>query len=258
MRGTVDYLARLDSPLHRWEPRCRLIGLGALIVAFSCVRRLELLPLLLLVATSIVGATRFPLPFLLQRIRWPGIFVTALALMLPVVVGSTTVARMGPLVIHLEGLQQMLIIVAKFLAIVLVGLVLFGSAPLATTVRSMRALGLPSVLADMTLFSYRFIHDIGNDLRTMRIAVSLRGLRLGLPSPVGLQTLASLLGSLFVRSWERAEQVHCAMMLRGYGQNRRAAGLPPVSLASLLATAAAVVAACALVAAELILRGQGS
>jgi energy-coupling factor transporter transmembrane protein EcfT len=41
----------------------------------------------------------------------------------------------------------------------------------------MRALGLPAVLADMTLLSYRYIYEIGDDLEAMETAMGLRGFR---------------------------------------------------------------------------------
>lgn len=46
----------------------------------------------------------------------------------------------------------------------------------------MRALGLPAVLADMTLLSYRYIYEIGDDLETMETAMGLRGFRPRRPS----------------------------------------------------------------------------
>jgi cobalt/nickel transport system permease protein len=224
----LDRHAGLDSPLHRWEARARLVGLGGLIVGFAWVQHPLLLAPMVAVAGTLLLVSRLPLGFVALRLRGPFLFVLAMGLVLPLVVGSTVLWQWGPLAVHREGLVQMGVIVTKLVTIASTGLVLFATAPLPVTVAAMRRLGLPAILADMTVFSYRYLHEIGDDLRAMRLAAGLRGFA---PRADGggalarLPVLASLVGSLFVTSHARAEQVHRAMVLRGYclvGQDARA------------------------------------
>ena len=42
----IDEYAHLDSPLHRWNPRGKLLGLFALIFAFSLVSDVRFLPVM--------------------------------------------------------------------------------------------------------------------------------------------------------------------------------------------------------------------
>jgi len=224
MKHGLDTYAHLKSPIHRWEPRCKLVALFALIIAFSFVQQLLLLPAMVMVTLVYYSASQLPVAFLLSRLRYPGFFLVAIAVMLPLAVGSTIVFQIGPLAVRQEGLLALALIVTRFLCILTVGLVLFGSAPFLTNVKAMRSLGLPSVLADMTLLSYRYIEQFGDDLARMQTAMRLRGFRASKFSLRNLGILASLAGSLLVRSYEQSEQVYKAMILRGYGhapQRRR-------------------------------------
>jgi cobalt/nickel transport system permease protein len=254
----LDIYAHLESPLHRWDARFKLVGLMALIFAFSFVRDLRLLPAMVLVTAILWAASRLPVIWLLTRLRYPGAFLLIVAILLPFMAGSTVLAQIGPLALRLEGCQELLRIVAKFASILTVGLVLFGTAPFLTAIKAMRALGLPAILADMMLLAYRYIFEIGGDLGRMETAMRLRGFRAHRFSARGVGHLAALAGSILVRSYERSDWVYKAMILRGYGEAPRGASgefeagrTDPILLAVLLFVAAGFVVA------EVLLRRGG-
>ncbi|MBN1137900.1 MAG: cobalt ECF transporter T component CbiQ, partial [Anaerolineae bacterium] len=167
----LDAYASLDSPLHRWDARYKLAGLMALILAFSFVRDLRLLPAMLLITGLLYAAAHLPLAWLLARLRYPGAFLLIVAVLLPFLSGSTLLVEIGPLALRLEGCLELLRILVKFVSILTVGLVLFGTAPFLATIKAMRALGLPPILADMTLLAYRYLFEIGGDLARMETAM---------------------------------------------------------------------------------------
>lgn len=249
----LDRHSGLDSPVHRLEARSRLLGFAALIASFAVVRNPVLLAPMLGLAAAAVVASRLPWGFVLRRLRAPMALVLVLGVALVLVSGGDVVARLGPFAIHAVGLEQAGVIAAKLAAIGALALVLFGTAPLPTTVVAMRRLGLPSLIADMTVFSFRAFHQIGVDLKTMRTAAGMRGVRWrrrrpGAPSRLG--TLARMVGSLFVISNARAEQVHRAMLLRGYSGDAPLGPARPVDLESTAFVVLAVAIAVGLVAAE--------
>jgi cobalt/nickel transport system permease protein len=213
----LDKYAHLESPIHHWDPRYKLVGLMGLIFAFSFVQDLYLLPVLLGITLIVFIISRFPLSFLLTRLSYPGIFLLAVAIVLPLFSGTTILFRLGPLAVRQEGLLALLLIAVKFFCILTVGLVLFGSAPFLTTIKAMRALRLSPILADMMLLTYRYIFEIGHDLMKMEISMRLRNFRAGRFSLRGINTLASLSGTLLIRSYEQSERIYKAMILRGYG-----------------------------------------
>jgi cobalt/nickel transport system permease protein len=251
----LDEYAARPSVLSRWEPRCKVVGLGALILATSFLRDARLMALAVLAAALVFAASRLPGRFLLTRLRVPAAFLVAIGVLLPWIDGTTVLWNVGPLALRAEGLFTFGEILLKFLAIFTVGVALFGTAPLAKSIRALRGLGLPRLLADLMLFSYRFVHEIGADLDRMRTAARLRGFEARRQGWRAMRGLTALAASLLVRSHERAETVHQAMLLRGYGgSGDRGLQRRPRAL-EILAAAGVGLAAVALVAADLWLGG---
>lgn len=211
-------MAAPTTSLARWETRVKLIGLLCLVFAFAGVRDLRLLPVMLATAFVVFRLSSLSYPYLLSRLKVPGIFLIALAIVLPLSSGETVIAQLGPVAIRLEGTLSFVSIAARFVSIVTVATVLFATTPMPTLVRAMSALGLPSLLGDMLLFTYRYIFQLAEDLRRARTAARLRGARFG--SVASIKTTAYIVGSLLVRSNWQAERVLAAMTLRGYGASR--------------------------------------
>ena len=214
----LEQFAYLDSPIHRWEARSRLVGLLALIFAFSFVQQMVLLPMMGAVTAVLFLISRLPITFWFNRLRYPGVFLLVVAVLLPFFSGTTVLWQMGPLALRQEGLLAFLLIFVKFVCILTVSLVLFGAAPFLTSIKALRALRVPPILADMLLLTYRYIFELGHDLQTMERAMRLRGFQAGRLSGRGARALAALAGTLLVRSYEQSERVYQAMVLRGYGQ----------------------------------------
>ncbi len=227
-----DQYAQLQSPIHRWDPRYKLIGLVALIFSFAAIEDLMLLPLMILVTISVFTLSQLPLPFLWQRLRYPGVFLVWITLLLPFVSGETILWQWGILTLRQEGSLATLLIASRFLCTLTLGFVLLGSTPFLALVGAMRSLGLPPILTDMTLLAYRYLDQIGADWKQMQLAMRLRGFRhqagsQGWFSVNGrdLYCLATLSGTLLIRSYEQSERVYKAMRLRGYGSPAAAAPL---------------------------------
>lgn len=258
MKRELDAYADLHSPVHRWEPRMRFIGLVAMIIAFSLVRSLALLPGMLVITLALYAIAHLPLLFLWKRLRSPGVFLLMMVVLLPFLSGSTVILQVGPLALRQEGLLDTALIVGKFISIMTVGLVLLGVAPFLTTVEAMRALGLPPLLADMTLFSYRYIYEIGDDLTTMQTAMGLRGFRTRHLGSRSFGALASLVGSILVRSYGQSERVYQAMTLRGYGHSSRSPdGNERITRRDVLMLALTLLVSSSLIAAEILFRRMG-
>lgn len=214
----IDEYAHLDSPLHRWELRCKLIGFLVLIFVFSYVHDLAMLLVMIAVTAVIYAVSRLPVSFLLKRLRFPSLFLLVVILILPFVSGQTIIMSLGPLDLRQEGLFSVLLISIRFLSILTVGIVLFSTAPLTDNIKAMRSMGLPAIMADMVLLAFHYLYEIGNDLSKMQVAARLRGFSHRRFALQGLSVPAWLSGSILVRSYERSEWVYKAMLLRGYGQ----------------------------------------
>ena len=219
MRLALDKYAYLVSPIHRWEQRSKLVALLALIFAFAFVQQLVLLPAMIAVTITLYKLSRLPLAFLLNRLRYPGCFIAAVVLFLPFVAGDTVIFSFGWLTLRQEGCLSVLLIVTRFICILTVSLVLFGTASFLSSIKAMRSLGLPDVIVDMMLLSYRYLEELGEMLTAMQRAMKLRGFQAKSLNCRTLNTIAKLIGSLLVRSYDRSKRVYQAMILRGYGSS---------------------------------------
>ncbi len=126
--------------------------------------------------------------------------------------------------VYREGVLVLLLVLGRFVAIMTVAQVLLETTPLLRLVQASRSLGIPPLLSDMALLTYRYIDELAAQFQTLQITLRLRGLEH--PS---WQTLAALLGTLLIRSYRKAEQVYIAMQLRGYGHSQTEPVLLPPS-----------------------------
>ena len=216
MRLTLDTQASLQSPLARWWPRAKVVGLGLPMLGFASVQHIELVPICLIVTVVLYSLSGLPWSFLRSRLRYPGLFLLGMVIALPLLSGSTVLWQWGPLAIRQEGLMAMGLIAGRFLSIVTIGMVLLGTTPLLTLVDTLSSLGLPPLLAEMALLAYRYLFDIAEQLDHLRQAMRLRGFQPG-GNPKSWQQLSAVTGTLLVRSYEQSERVYKAMRLRGYG-----------------------------------------
>ena len=255
MKLALDRYAYLDSVIHHWEQRSKLVGLFALIFAFACVEHLVLLPAMAIITATLFYLSRLPFSFLLTRLRYPGWFILGVVIFLPFVAGKTVIFSLGFLEIKQEGCLQVLLIVTRFLCILTVSLILFGTAPFLTTIKAMQNLGLPQTIVDMMLLTYRYLEELGSILKTRQRAMKMRGFNNKSFSPRNLKTLASLTGSLLVTSYEKSKLVYQAMLLRGYGQKLSSTSkLNPLTSQSKIAFLITLVLSLGLVITEIILQ----
>ncbi len=212
----LDEHADLHSPIHAWDGRFKLVGLLFVIFAFATVSNIILLIPMLAITLLLYRSTTLPWRFLRHRLEFPGFFILFLVIFLPFVAGETILASVGPFDIRQEGLEQAAVVAVRFFCILTLAIVLFGTDSFINTIKAMRALRFPDILADMVLLTYRYLFEISTYFQTMRTAARMRGFRPNF-SLNSLNTLTSLLGHMIVRSYEQSERVYKAMVLRGYG-----------------------------------------
>ncbi len=242
---TFNYTVIADSNLLlRWEIRHKIVGLLSLIFSISFIRELWLLPLAILLTVVIYRLSQLSFAYYWSRIRLPGLFLLVPALIMPFGYGSTVLARVGPLTLKLEGSLIVLLIAIKFLCIFALVLSLFAGTPLPKLVGAMHSMGLPSLLAEMLIFTNRFIGQLLTDLRQTQIASGLRGFKGR--SLKELKPLAYIVGTLLVRSHNQSERVFQAMTLRGYGEESLIQRVDEARTADRLALVATLVPAAGL------------
>jgi cobalt/nickel transport system permease protein len=80
--------------------------------------------------------------------------------------------------------------------------------------RGLQRLRVPDLLVQIAGFMVRYLDVVTAELGRMTVAMRSRGC--DPRSPRHWPALARALGALFIRSYERGERVHLAMLSRGY------------------------------------------
>jgi cobalt/nickel transport system permease protein len=120
------------------------------------------------------------------------------------------------------GLSAVGSILLKSWLAVLVAVVLTSCTQPVDLIRGLERLRVPRVLAATIFFMYRYLFVIGAEgqrlmrARDSRSAVSPHGYRAGGSVSWRARVLGNMVGSLFIRSYERSERIYAAMQARGY------------------------------------------
>lgn len=203
------------SPIHARDPRVRLVAVTLFSLAAALLRTPQAAALALTCGALLTLLARLDARALLKRLAAVNAFIVFLWLFLPFSLPGHALWSLGPVTATAEGVRLALLVTLKSNAIVLAFLALASTASAATLGQAMYRLRVPEKLSFLFLFTYRFIQIVGEEYARLRTAARLRGF-----SPRSdahtYRTLASLLGMILVRSFERAERVHRAMLLRGF------------------------------------------
>jgi cobalt/nickel transport system permease protein len=136
-------------------------------------------------------------------------------LLLPFTFKGEQLFTIGPLVGTKEGVMYASQITLKCNAILLAMIALLATIPIFTLGHAMNQLYFPEKLIHLFLFTYRYIHVIFQEYHRLINAMKIRGF---IPQ-TNLHTYRSyayLVGMLLVKSYDRAERVHKAMLCRGF------------------------------------------
>jgi cobalt/nickel transport system permease protein len=134
------------------------------------------------------------------------------------------------------GLVAALGLLAKATIGVLAALVLATTTEPRDLVAGLERLRLPQQLVQILGFMVRYLEVVTGDLHRMRVARESRGFRAR--SVRAWPALASSAGALFIRSYERGERIHLAMVSRGYTGRLPVDRRQPVSAAQWRAASA--------------------
>ena len=196
-----------DGPLHRLDPRVKLVATVAYVVGVVATppgawRALAAEGLALAFA---VGLSGVPPRGLIRR--WLGFLVLVGFLAAMVAPGHPDRQRLGVVAVTLA-------IVAKNSLAFLAMMVLVHVTPFRTLLAAMGRLGLPPLIVSTLQFMERQVHILVDELGRMVQARRSRSFRRSGRLDYGL--LTGLIGMLFLRSFERGERVHAAMLARGW------------------------------------------
>jgi len=219
------YIAR-ESPIHRADARVKFIATIGFIVAVS------LLPVGAFVALGVawLGVVAMSVAAHLGPIR-PArkAFVAAPFMLaaLPLVFtrpeNPLGTIDLGPLTLTIsgEGLRIFSTIALKSWISVQAALLLAFTTPFHELVDGLRQLRLPAIMVAIISFMYRYLGVLSTEATRMSRARASRSAgapdgRSGGSIAWRARVTGSMVGSLFLRSYERSERIYAAMQARGF------------------------------------------
>ncbi|WP_110208562.1 cobalt ECF transporter T component CbiQ [Nocardioides daejeonensis] len=207
-------LAPGDSPVHRCPAHLKVLGLLGfmLLVVATPAAWYPAYGGYLLVLAVVIGVARVPPLHLLRRMVVEVPFVV-FAIVLPFVAHGEQVEVLG-LMVSQPGLVAAGTLLAKATLGVLAGLTLAATTEPHDLLVGLERLRLPSMLVQIMSFMVRYLDVVTDDLRRQHIALSSRGFTAR--NPRHWPVLARSIGALFIRSFERGERIHLAMLSRGW------------------------------------------
>ncbi len=200
----LDRWSRGSSPIHRLDPRAKIIPLLVMLASLATAHRslwpLAALLFLLICATTL--AARLPLGAALVRA----------AVVLPFTAVFAVLAWMAG-----EPSRGAALMVKAYVSAFAV-LAIVGTTPLPSLLRGLELLRITVFLLTVIQFIYRYLFVISEEAQHMWKAAAARGGPSGAWDLSGLRFRAAsgVVAVLFARSYRRAEEVHWAMMARGF------------------------------------------
>ena len=203
------------SPVHRADPAVKvvaLLGFVLLVVATP----LAWWPVLVgcaAVLVAVIGVSEVPPAYLLRRLVVEVPFV-AFAALLPFVAHGPRVEVLG-LTLSGPGLAAAGGLLVKATLGVTASLTLAATTEPQALLMGLERLRLPAQLVQILGFMVRYLDVVTDEMRRMRVALTSRGF--SARDPRHWPVIARSVGALFIRSYERGERVHLAMLSRGHG-----------------------------------------
>jgi len=215
MHIDIDEKAHLHSLLHRMDVRFKIVSiLSAALIVSSCRE-------LYSAAASVVYAFFLALfsdigpVYFVKKTAIPLLFLVPLFLFLPLSSGGEIFYSVSFISVYKDGLILSMLICLKVVAIIILINIMLSTSSFRDMAAALRALHVPDKMLNIILFTYRYFFVFFEDLRKMRVALTLRGFR-NRSSIKSLRSSANLAGSILVRSYEQTERIYRAMLLRGY------------------------------------------
>jgi cobalt/nickel transport system permease protein len=214
---TLHYHAH--SPVHRAPAHLKIAALLGLMLLVVATPRtwFPLFGVYLLLVLGVVALSQVPFGYIGKRMVVEVPFVV-FAVLMPFVATGPRVDVLG-LSLSEAGLVGAWGLLVKGTLGVMASLTLAATTEPRDLLVGLERLRVPRQLVQIVGFMVRYLEVVSDEMRRMRIARESRGFQ-----GRGVRTwpvMARTVGALFIRSYERGERVHLAMLSRGYQTGER-------------------------------------
>jgi len=211
--GRLDSLSYRETVVHRLDPRAKVVAtmlFAVVVVSFPKYEVLALLPFFLF-PVLIAALGDIPAGFIAKKVAAVSPFAVFVGIFNPLFDPSTVAIAPGFPVS--AGWISFASILVKFALTISAALLLIATTSFPGICRGLRRLGIPAVFVSQLLFLYRYLFVLMEE--AMRV-VRARDMRSFGTRGTGVRVLVRIVGTLFLRTVERAERIYGAMLARGF------------------------------------------
>ncbi|HEX9022646.1 MAG TPA: cobalt ECF transporter T component CbiQ [Geobacteraceae bacterium] len=263
----TDSFAGLSGFFQRIEPRCKLITILILIVGVSLFRSPWLVWGIYLLTLLLALSSKIDVPFFLKRV-WLFVPIFAMLIILPALLNVVTpgvnllvVARLhapidfGPyhvpaeIAVTQEGVRSAILFVGRVAASVSLAVLLTLTTSWHRLFMALRGLKVPAIFVLTVAMAYRYIFLLVGIVTDMHMARKSRTVRY-LSTGGEQRWVAGRIGYLFRKSFQTSQDVHDAMLSRGFAGEFAALALSRPSYADYLCCLLTLVFCCVLLAVD--------
>ena len=213
----LDHHREGNSPIHLLDPRLKIMMMLVYILMVVIINYEKRYWFLLYLAVPLVlaGLSRISILHFLSKLfkLYPMILVITIFIPFFPLPNETPQHFFG-ITVSSSGLQKFFLINAKSILILFVSIVLTTTTDFMMLSKGLEKLRMPSVMIAIISFIYRFIFLLIDEVERLLMAYQSRYLKLSLSKRIKI--IASMIGLLFVRTYERGERVYLAMESRGF------------------------------------------
>jgi cobalt/nickel transport system permease protein len=221
--GYLDTLATRDSAIHRLDPRVKVLTTALFVICIVSYDKYVLSALLpfVLFLTLVMGLGGVPAHFILKKLVLVSPFAILLGMFNPFF-DQQPLVSLGPIAIS-GGWLSFLSILLRFCLTVGAMLLLIATTGFNAVCMALEKMGMPKIFAVQLLLLYRYIFVLMNEGQRMYRARSLRSFQ---GRGTDMKTLGHLIGGLLLRTLDRGQRIHLAMLCRGFDGTIRIRRIP--------------------------------
>ncbi|HPS57804.1 MAG TPA: cobalt ECF transporter T component CbiQ [Spirochaetota bacterium] len=216
--GRMDILACQDTALHRVDPRSKIITtivFLAAVVSFGKYEISQMVPFVIY-PVYLLSAGNIPAGYILKKVLYVSPFALMIGIFNPLL-DHRIVMMLGSHAVS-GGWISLCSIMLRFFLTVTTALALIACTGFNNVCYALHKLGAPRIFVVQLLFLYRYLFVLMEEGARMMRARNLRSFD-GRGS--SLRVYGSLVGHLLLRTVNRAQRIHNAMVCRGFDGNIR-------------------------------------
>lgn len=228
---TIGQFYPIESPIHRMDPRFKILAAFAFIFSLFAISSLKLYPLVIGFLGFVILVSKVPLNYILRGLK-PIMFIILFAFFINMfLTPGDPFYSMGIITITYQGIEQAFFMASRLVLLIIgTSLLTLTTSPIQLTdgierlLNPFKKIGVPAhELAMMMTIALRFIPTLLEETDKIMKAQMARGADFESGNLVNrAKSLIPLLVPLFIGAFRRADELAMAMEARCYrgGENR--------------------------------------